>query len=111
MLHLPVEKEAIPYSVDIRVAGMTYTFTFNYNAEGDFFTVDLVQNEEILVLGEKIVYGRALFTSYLDERFPPAAIIPVDLSMQADQVGWNELGESVFLYVITADEMEAVLDE
>lgn len=111
MQTINVDKNAIPYSADIRIGVRTYTFTFHYNSEGDFFTVDLVQGEENLVVGEKIVYGKALFTSYLDERFPFAAIIPIDLSMQAEKIGWQELGKSVFLYVITAEEMEAVLNE
>src|SRR5690554_4798210 len=98
MMHLPIEKEAIPYSADIRIAGITYTFTFQYNSEGDFFTVDLARNADILALGEKIIYGKALFSSYLDARFPILPIIPLDMSMQAERVGWQELGTSVQLY-------------
>jgi len=109
-----VEKKVIPYSADIRVAGTTYTFTFNYNAEGDFFTVDLARSDrgdEVLALGEKITLGRALFVSYVDERFPLLPIIPIDLSMQVEKVGWKELGESVFLYVVSDKETEAVVNE
>ncbi len=108
---MPVNKNEMPYSADIRIQGTTYTFTFNYNAEGDFFTVDLTRNGEILVLGEKVVYGSPLFASYLDERFPLSPVIPVDLSAQSERVGWQELNESVFLFTLSAVELEATADE
>lgn len=103
---LHINKNDIPYSTDIRVAGETFIFTFNYNAEGDFFTVDLTKNGEVLALGEKIVYGRALFISYADERFPKAAIVPIDLALNRDWVGWAELENDVFLYVVEGDPNE-----
>jgi len=100
MKHIPVFKESLPYHADFRIAGTTYTFTFNYNSEGDFFTIDLERNGDVLVQGEKIVYGRALFLSVLDERFPDYPIVPIDFSMQVDRVGWRELGNDVYLVVL-----------
>jgi len=99
MEYIRVDKDSIPYSVDIRIAGTTYTFTFNYNSEGDFFTVDLAKNGDVLAIGEKVVYGSPLFLSYLTEQFPMRPIIPIDFSQSKDRVGWRELGEDVFLVV------------
>ncbi len=108
---LPVFKDDTPYSADYRIGGATYNFTFNYNSEGDFFTVGLARGDETLVLGEKIIFGRMLFASYFDERFPLAAIVPIDLSGQVDRVGWEELGNSVFLVVVTEEELGELADE
>ena len=99
MDYIRVEKNAIPYHADIRIEGTTYTFTFNYNSEGDFFTVDLEQNGEILARGEKVVYGSPLFLSVVDGRFPKRPIVPFDPAGEKDRVGWKELGEDVFLFV------------
>ena len=99
MEYIPIMKESIPYSTDIRITGTTYTFTFNYNSEGDFFTVDLSRNGDVLVEGEKIVYGNPLFLTYFDEKFPQRPIIPLDRSLSKDKVGWRELGEDVFLFM------------
>ena len=100
MQTLPVFKNDIPYSADIRIEGTTFTFTFNYNSDGDFFTVDLSKNGEVLAIGEKAVYGSPLFAPYLDDRFPMLPIIPLDASGQSDRVGWQELGSEVFLYLV-----------
>ena len=99
MDYIRVEKNAIPYHADIRIEGTTYTFTFNYNSEGDFFTVDLERSGQVLARGEKVVYGSPLFLSYLTEDFPVRPIIPVDFSGTEERVGWRELGENVFLAV------------
>jgi len=106
MRFLPVFKNDIPYSCDIRIAGTTFNFTFNYNSQGDFFTVDLEKGDEVLAVGEKVVYGRAMFSSFLDARFPAWPIIPFDMAASVDRVGWRELGSDVFLFVIDPEELQ-----
>jgi len=111
MQYIQVDKEAIPYSADMRLGGITYTLTFNYNAEGDFFTVDLARSDEVLALGEKLVYGKALFQAYADSRFPLPALIPLDASGQAERVGWSEIGESVLLYAVEPGDLGMVSND
>jgi len=106
MRYMPVFKDSIPYSADFRIKDTSYTFTFNYNAEGDFFTVDLKKGDEVLVVGEKITYGKALFSSFLDERFPVWPIIPFDMADNVTRAGWRELENDVFLFVIDPEELE-----
>ena len=102
MQYMPVYKKIIPYKADFRLEGTTFTFSFFYNSSGDYFTVDLEQNGEVLAVGEKVVYGSPLFITYLDDRFPLRAIVPFDLSEECERVGWRELEEDVFLYVLEA---------
>ncbi len=99
MEYLPVAKQDIPYSVNINVEGTTFEFTFNYNAVGDFFTVDLARGGEQLVNGEKVVYGRPLFMTYFTEEFPLKMILPLDGAMEESRVGWQELQETAYLYM------------
>jgi len=99
MDYISVDKKSIPYSVDIRIKEVTYTFTFNYNSLGDFFTVDLKRGGDVLARGEKIVYGSPMFMASFDERYPQRPIIPLDRSLSKDRVGWRELGEDVFLFM------------
>lgn len=102
--YIDVEKENIPYRFDITLAEEIFTFEIHYNTEGDFFTVDLEKDGEVLVYGEKIVYYMPLFYDVQDGRFPKVPIVPFDESGNASRVGWDTLNETVFLYVIEEDE-------
>jgi len=95
-----IDKQAIPYKTTIRLAGVSYDLTFYYNLQADQFTVDLARGDDVLVVGEPLVYGSPLFSAFYDERFPGVALVPLDPSGQAQRVGWADLSETVFLYVI-----------
>lgn len=97
---IPIDKQAIPYQTTIRLAGVSYDLTFHYNLQADRFTVDLSRGGEGLVVGEPLVYGSPLFSAFYDERFPGVALVPLDPSGRSQRVGWAELGETVFLYVV-----------
>ncbi|SDI16181.1 hypothetical protein SAMN05192534_12374 [Alteribacillus persepolensis] len=96
---IPVEKERIPYQFDIELEGTVYTFEIHYNGDYDFFTVDLLQNDEVIIYGEKIVYGQPLFGALSDTRLPSAPITPLDPSGENDEVTYDTFTESVFLYI------------
>jgi len=57
------------------------------------------------VVGEPLVYGSPLFSAFYDERFPGVALVPLDPSGRSQRVGWAELGESVYLYLVTPEDM------
>lgn len=102
--YLPVERAFIPYITDIRVDGITYRWIFEYNADGDFFVLQLERENDILVSGEKIVYGNELFRAHWDERYPITPIVPLDLSGEETEAGWEQLGTTVFLYIPPPEE-------
>lgn len=93
--YIDIDKDAIPYRFSMRLAGITYMFEVRYNAEYDFFTVDLYRGNELIAAGEKITYGRPLF----EEEIQGVKITPLDLSGNDYRAGWDELNESVFLYL------------
>jgi len=106
--YIDINKDMVPHTACIRLAGERFDLRISYNPAGDFFTIDLLKRGEILVVGEKMVYGIPLFSAYADERFPKVVLIPLDFSGAAQRAGWDELGESVFLYVVTPEDMEDI---
>ncbi|MDQ9759134.1 hypothetical protein RFZ45_09435, partial [Acinetobacter baumannii] len=58
---IEIEMELVPYNFDIMLAGENFNMEFFYNSIGDFYTVTLRREEEVLVYNEPIVYGVELF--------------------------------------------------
>jgi len=90
----------IPYRFDMTIKGETYTFQVNYNATHDFFTIDLYKNDEVIVLGEKLVYGKPLFMSAQYKDIPKIIIIPYDVSENTDRITFENMNEDVLLFMI-----------
>ncbi|OMF09554.1 hypothetical protein BK129_01480 [Paenibacillus amylolyticus] len=106
MEYVDIEKDLIPYRFDISLDEEIFTFEVQYNEQFDYFTVDLEKDGEVLVTGEKLVYGTTLFYDVIDKRFPRVPIVPYDQSETEHTVNWRTLSESVFLYLIVGDEDE-----
>lgn len=99
--YIDIDNAKVPYSFSIKLVDRTFTFTVKYNDEGGFYTVDLYDiNGEVLVFGEIIRYGRALFNVVEDERFPIPVIIPVCVSDDTvSEVTKDNFGKTVKLYL------------
>ena len=99
--YISINKELIPYYFDISLADEIFTLEFNYNRTGDFFTVALHKDGELISAGEKLVYGVPLWQStYINGKHPSLTIIP--LAENADgvkAVTYDNLGNTVFLVV------------
>lgn len=104
MEYIEIEKEQIPYRFEIDLSGAVFAFEVNYNSEYDFFTVDVELDGEVLITGNKLVYGVPLFSYSSDERLPQVEIIPFDEAGITQEVTWATLGEMVFLYVFEKGE-------
>lgn len=99
--YIDVDMSRVPYSFSVKLTDRTYTFTIKYNAEGGFFTTDLLDiNGNVLAFGEIIRYGRPLFNVLEDERFPIPVIIPVCITNDdISEVTWENFGQDVKLYL------------
>lgn len=97
MEYIPIEKENIPYQFDIALGVDIFTFTVNYNERFDFFTIDLMKDDQVLVQGVKLVYGVPVFAGIEDHRFPVPLIVPIDEAGRETAVNWDNFGETVFL--------------
>ena len=102
--YINIDKNSIPYEFEMSINNVTYRFLVKYNSIGDFFTIDLYKGKEVLVLGEKVIYKKPLFTTtqYLD--LP--TIIPYDTTGKAKDVTFGNLGEDVFLFIVGDDDVD-----
>ena len=102
MRYIEIDKELIPYKFEISLADELFTFEVNYNEEFDYFTINLYKNDEVLVLGEKVVYGRPLFLTCLDK--PKIDILPYDVTGTIERVTFENMNEEVFLFLVGDDD-------
>lgn len=100
MKYIDIDKDLIPYQFDITLEGETYTFIVNYNNLKDFFSVDLLKNDEIIVLGEKLVYAKPLFLSAMYKDIPKVTILPYDISENTERITFENFNKDVFLYLV-----------
>lgn len=111
---LDISKDDIPYSFSITLGEKLYEFFINYNATGDFFTADLKYKDEVLVKGEKILLNQIIFRQIfedsnlnVDERYPNQLLIPQPNEDSIERLGWEQLGENCFIYVLDRAEVLA----
>lgn len=99
--YIDVDSKKIPCGLSIKLTDRTYHMIFKYNAIGDFFTVDLKTSQnELLAYGEIIRYGRPLFGTVEDERFPLPIIIPRCLTGDnIDTITYDNFDKEVKLYL------------
>lgn len=98
--YINIEKALIPYRFEIELGAELFEMEIRYNYLADYFTIDLFKDNEVLVYGEKIVYGMPLFSEVYDERFPAPTIVPYDESGKESRVSYDNLNVTVFLAVM-----------
>lgn len=100
MKYIDIEKEKIPYRFEIVLNNETFQFEVFYNTVGDFFTVDLYKNHQLILYGEKITLDVPLFNDYAYLEIPKVIVKPGDTTRQALRITYDNLNEDVFLYVL-----------
>ena len=100
MEYIDIDKDSIPYEFDITIKGESFTFEVFYNTLKDYFTLNLLRNGEILVLGEKVVYAKPLFLTSRHKDIPKVNIIPYDLTNKAEKVTFENFNQQVFLFMV-----------
>lgn len=99
-MYVPIQKNQTPYRFEITLGAELFTFEVRYNADFDFFTVDLSKDGEVLVYGEKLVYGVPLFVDVFDQRYPVLQLVPYDDAENETRVTYDNLDKTVFLQVV-----------
>lgn len=99
MEYIEIDKDEIPYRFVIDLAGEEFEFEINYNNRYDFFTVDLYKDSRTLVVGEKMILNRPLFTDLVDIELPRVTITPKDRSNIETRITYENLEKTVFLFV------------
>lgn len=98
-MYLDIDKNSIPYKFDVSLSDEIFNFEIHYNARFDYFTVNLRKNNELLATGEKLVLGKSLFTAIAGSNMPKPTITPIDESGQEKRITFDNLGETVLLWV------------
>jgi len=99
--YIPIAADKVPYSFSIKLEDRTFTFNVKYNDQGKFYTVDLsiTATGEVLCYGDPIRYGRPMFGSIEDDRYPIPVIIPYCLEGKETEVTEDNFGKSIKLYL------------
>lgn len=104
MQYFEIDKEELPEQFEFDFGGDTYSMKFMYNETFDHFTVSLyvVGDEGELtpvILGEKLVLNKYLWSDFTPDELPGTPMIPLDLSGIETVITWENFGDTVFLYV------------
>lgn len=106
---IDIDRALIPYRFTTDYKGKIFEMEIRYNAEYDFFTVDLsiVEDEErtILMLGEKMMLGQMLFAGIYYKNIQTPPLLPWDFSGTSKRMGWEEL-DNIYLVVMDNETLE-----
>lgn len=102
--YIPVDKEDLPVYFEYDFGDTTYNLGFNYNVTHDFFTIDIYDDAfNPIVLGEKLIYGKQLWSGIVNAELPSETLIPFDESGQETEITYDNFGETVFLFIDDID--------
>lgn len=102
--YIPIDVDDLPEIFEIELADITFNFGVSYNAVGDFFMVDLYDEDlNPIVLGEKLVLNHRLWAYVNDDRLPAVDLVPMDESGQSTAVNAETFGRTVFLMIDDID--------
>lgn len=94
--------ENLPMMFNTDFGNYNCTMQINYNDVGDFYTVDLFDvNNNPVILGEKLVYGKRLWSNYTNPDLPIVDLVPLDESGRTTVCNKETFGKTVFLYIDT----------
>ncbi|MCQ4116623.1 hypothetical protein NOU10_04365 [Ligilactobacillus sp. MP3] len=94
--------ENLPMMFDTDFGNYNCTMQINYNDVGDFYTVDLFDvNNNPVILGEKLVYSKRLWSDYTNPDLPIVDLVPLDESGRTTVCNKETFGKTVFLYIDT----------
>lgn len=102
--YIDIDKNEIPYAFEIELAGEIFEIEVNYNEAFNFFTVDLFKEGLPLVTGEKLILNRHLFRNYVNIDLPNVKIIPMDRAQQETRITYDNLNETVFLFIVESSD-------
>ncbi|MCY6957900.1 phage baseplate plug family protein [Clostridium brassicae] len=111
---IEIDKDLIPYRFDLELSNKIYTFVIKYNFISDFFTIDLLIDDKILVQSEKIVLNEQLFKDLyedsegnLNEDFFTEALIFKSSNKNINEITFVNLQDEVKLFYYTREEIES----
>lgn len=109
---IEIDKALVPYTFNLELSGLIYTFTINYNFLFDYFTVDLALGDTDLVVGEKLVLNEILFRDLSEDKdgnlnnsFPSEILFPSASDDSITRITYDNFGSEVQLYYADRNEV------
>ena len=100
MNFIEIAKEQIPYQFELRIKDEIFQFEVFYNSVGDYFTLNLYKDHNLVLYGEKLVYNVVLFDNFKHLEIPKMKVKPYDTTGNSERITFENLNEDVFLYVL-----------
>jgi hypothetical protein len=109
MLRIPVLEDTAFWTQRMTLEGTDYVLSFSWNGRAEAWFVELLDLDSTPLLGPlKLTTNRPLFLRhhYLGT-IPPGELFAFDPTYTIDAPDYTELGTSVELFYLTADEVAA----
>lgn len=102
--YIDIRFEDLPMRFEYTFDGVNYNLRMYYNEMNDSFYVDLYdENNVMIVAGEKLVYGEALWSRINDPRLPMVQLVPIDEDANENTVSQLNFPDIVRLSIIDTD--------
>lgn len=106
---IDVDVANFPEEFEIELAGDNVYLRFDFNEQEEFYTVDLFDSShDVIVTGEKLIYGQRLWHDFSKPEIPQIDIVPTDLSGEENTITAENFGVTVFLYIMDFEEDEVL---
>jgi len=106
---IPFDNSFASFSEEVTLDNVPYLLTFNYNIRFDFWTVSFKTRDETAIAdGIKIVLNYELIRKYPELGLPPGALFAIDTTGKEERVSRYNLGDTVQLYYLSEDEVDAI---
>jgi hypothetical protein len=108
MLILPVINYP-HFTQQITLDGLLYTFEFNWNSRGEYWTLTIYnQNSERIIAGVKVILNFDLTGRYTKITLPPGILLSTRENDDVSKIADGELGNLVNLFYVTEAERAAI---
>jgi len=106
---VPTTSDYPAYSMTVTLEGEVYRLVFRWNVRGAFWTMDVKeQDETVLLAGIKLVANWPLTDRYVNPDLPPGDFMAYDTAGTGLDPGREDLGGRVLLLYLTEAEVAAL---
>lgn len=98
--YVPINKNNLPERFEFPFGDEIFVIGIDFNKSQGYFTADLFEADMTpIVIGEKIVAKKALWSDLTDPRLPSESLVPMDESRPDSEITFENFGETVQLYI------------
>lgn len=101
---LPVTADEVPIEKDFTIGDSTYSWLFKYNETFDFYSLEIIDEDDVIVYTTKLTYGSDIVNAVVEGLRISRIVVPFnileltqDIALQNQRVSKESLGRTVFL--------------